>query len=102
MSVLTVNFMSKCLNRNVTYKAIIPIESSLESDTFKKSKKLQSLYNQSINTEIGCNLTSSDSIDLNVNRYLSMLVIGDYNAKECAKKLDEDVKNSMNMTTVDK
>ena len=77
-------------------------KSSLESDTFKKSKKLQSLYNQSINTEIGCNLTSSDSIDLNVNRYLSMLVIGDYNAKECAKKLDEDVKNSMNMTTVDK
>ncbi|MDB8544621.1 alpha/beta hydrolase [Turicibacter sanguinis] len=51
MSVLTVNFMSKCLNRNVTYKAIIPIESSLESDTVPPFKTLYLLHGMLGNCE---------------------------------------------------
>ncbi|MFQ7174339.1 MAG: hypothetical protein ACLRQF_21225 [Thomasclavelia ramosa] len=53
MSVLTVNFMSKCLNRNVTYKAIIPIESSLESDTVPPFKTLYLLHGMLGNCEVG-------------------------------------------------
>lgn len=51
MSVLTVNFMSKCLNRNVTYKAIIPIEGSLESDTVASFKTLYLLHGMLGNCE---------------------------------------------------
>lgn len=51
MSVLTINFMSNTLNRHVTYKAIIPIENSLNPSDNKDFKTLYLLHGMLGNCE---------------------------------------------------